>query len=302
MKRVVSFVLAFFIFSCLNISFLPCVLAAKTATLTVTSPSSCASGDTITVYVGVKKNANIASGEFRVSFNTEAFDYVSYGNEELSKGMLSVGNCKNGEVIFAMAGTDAIVDEGNLFSIKFKAKSQANGTCRFKFSSPTCSDYDGNDIDTNVAVASITVKPKQISNNSQPSLVPSKTSTPSKAPSKKPVSSMRSASSKVVSSKRSPLSVPVSSTPSVSSTVTSVPEVPHVIETESLIPMESVVSLPVYEQEVSATPASSEADSGTRFESIGWLLVLIVAAVLLVPLAVFVIIFSCIKLKSSNNK
>ncbi|MBR4868205.1 MAG: hypothetical protein IKU10_03530, partial [Clostridia bacterium] len=157
MKRIFAFTLILLMFASVLLT-----ASAASATLTVTA-GDCAPGSTIEVAFGLEKNSNIAAADFRVSYDTAAFEFVDYENGELIDNRLGVGNCKDGKVLFSTAGTDPIMDAGTLFTVKFKVDSKASGAHEFKFYTVSCCDYDQNKIKTEVAVAKVNISGKAVS-------------------------------------------------------------------------------------------------------------------------------------------
>lgn len=136
--------------------------SAASATLTATA-KDCAPGSTVQVAFGLKAGANIAAADFRVSYDTAAFEFVEYEDGDLIRNCLAVGNCKDGKVLYSLAGNQPIMDEGTLFTVTFKVDSKASGTHEFQFYTVSCCDYETNKIDTNTAVAKVTVSGKAVS-------------------------------------------------------------------------------------------------------------------------------------------
>ena len=158
MKRLFAILLAVLLMGLLTLP----AFAAGQVTLTATA-ADCAPGATITVAFGVEADSHIAAADFRVSYDTDTFQYVSYENGALVEGCMSVGNNHEGMVKYSLITTEELVDAGTLFTVTFTVDSKASGAHDFQFYAVDCSDYDMNALAANVAKATVNVSGAAVS-------------------------------------------------------------------------------------------------------------------------------------------
>ena len=153
MKRIFSFVLILGLLACF---FVPAQAAGEDY-LTVSGPKACKPGSTITLAFGIKEGANLCAFEFCVSYDTNAFQFVSYENGELAAGAMCAGNNVNEEVRFVGATLTPINQAGSLFTVTFAAGANAKGDYNFVYNSTLFSDEDGKDYTVNEVTYTISV-------------------------------------------------------------------------------------------------------------------------------------------------